>query len=106
VAATESTPFRACTWPTTAVGNCNDQSEAPCGAISDQPLEVSIYPFIDTSDIKEAVLAAVGASLPCRDALDAKVVADARSNGAAGAVLPLRSATMPLPDLTTACLAH
>jgi hypothetical protein len=45
----------------------------------------------------------LGASLPCRDALDVKVAADARSNGAAGSVLPVRAATMPLPDLTAAC---
>jgi pectate lyase len=105
VAATEATPFRACTWPATALRSCDEQEEAPCGAISDEPLEMTMYPVLGTSDIKEAVLATVGASLPCRDALDAKVVADARSNGAAGAVLPLRAATMPLPDLTAACPA-
>jgi hypothetical protein len=73
--------------------------------MSDEPLEMTMYPVLGTSDIKEAVLATVGASLPCRDALDAKVVADARSNGTEGAVLPLRAATMPLPDLTAACAA-
>ena len=103
VAATEATPFRACTWPANAPKGCDDLEKAPCGAFSREPPELNRYPVLSTAGIKDAVLAAVGASLPCRDALDAKVVADARSNGTEGAVLPLRAATMPLPDLTAPC---
>lgn len=125
--AAETTFWIACTWPATPLSACHDQREAPCAATAATPFAMPLtaghdrstarhvdlnlarkdtdemMDVVDARSLKEAVLSSAGASLLCRDALDAKVIADAQSSGVAGPQVPLKVPTTTLPDLTVLC---
>ena len=89
-----------CGWPTTSNSLCDQPSEAPCFTRSNSPLVGITIPTLGITNVQSYVLANAGAILPCRDPLDAKVVADV---GTGGPLFPILGPTIPLPDLSLAC---
>lgn len=99
--AVEATQRDFCTWPTTANSACDETSEAPCATIATRPVQGVTPSYLSTQHTKSFALVSAGATLPCRDSLDGKVVSDA--NLLVGASpLPLTAVSTVLPTLSGA----